>query len=150
MYLPSSTEGQLYRALVVWAEHWIQEGRYTSLQEAIAEFIPRLEEVSSLSPDRQLCRIEFEHMGVREFLSYVVPSNTLDSEQFRARCIDVMQVGELLSPALVTWYLCPGQREEDPGGGAGPGGGASHPHTAQPQVQVTVCWTRDTGHVAVT
>ena len=47
MYLPSSTEGQLYRALVVWAEHWIQEGRYTSLQEAIAEFIPRLVEVSS-------------------------------------------------------------------------------------------------------
>ena len=40
-HLPSSTEGQLYRALVVWAEHWIQEGRYTSLQEAIAEFIPR-------------------------------------------------------------------------------------------------------------
>ena len=101
MYLPSSTEGQLYRALVVWAEHWIQEGRYTSLQEAIAEFIPRLVEVTlpSLSPDRLLCRIEFEHMGVREFLSYVVPSNTLDSEQFRARCIDVMQVGELLSPA---------------------------------------------------
>ena len=94
MYLPSSTEGQLYRALVVWAEHWIQEGRYTSLQEAIAEFIPRLVEVSSLSPDRLLCRIEFEHMGVREFLSYVVPSNTLDSEQFRARCIDVMQVGD--------------------------------------------------------
>ena len=47
----------------------------------------------SLSSDRLLCRIEFEHMGVREFLSYVVPSNTLDSEQFRARCIDVMQVG---------------------------------------------------------
>ena len=96
--LPSSTEGQLYRALVVWAEHWIQEGRYTSLQEAIAEFIPRLEEVSSLSSDRQLCRIEFEHMGVREFLSYVVPSNTLDSEQFRARCIDVMQVGAAPAP----------------------------------------------------
>ena len=42
-------------------------------------------------------------MGVREFLSYVVPSNTLDSEQFRARCIDVMQVGELLSP--VSWLV---------------------------------------------
>ena len=27
---------------------------------------------------------------VREFLSYVVPSNTLSSEEFRARCIDVM------------------------------------------------------------
>ena len=43
-----STEGQLYRALVGWAEHWIGEGRYGSLQEAISEFIPR---------------IEFEHMG---------------------------------------------------------------------------------------
>lgn len=27
---------------------------------------------------------------VREFLSYVVPSNTLSSEEFKARCIDVM------------------------------------------------------------
>ena len=27
---------------------------------------------------------------VREFLDYVVPSNTLSSEEFRARCIDVM------------------------------------------------------------
>ena len=27
---------------------------------------------------------------VREFLSYVVPSNTLSSEEFRLRCIDVM------------------------------------------------------------
>ena len=43
-----STEGQLYKALVSWAEHWIGEGRYHSLQEAISEFIPR---------------IEFEHMG---------------------------------------------------------------------------------------
>ena len=43
-----STEGQLYKALVSWAEHWIGEGRYQSLQEAISEFIPR---------------IEFEHMG---------------------------------------------------------------------------------------
>ena len=46
-----STEGQLYKALVSWAEHWIAEGRYQSLQEAISEFIPR---------------IEFEHMGRRE------------------------------------------------------------------------------------
>ena len=30
-------------------------------------------------------------MGVGEFLNYVVPSNTLDSEQFRLRCLDVMQ-----------------------------------------------------------
>ena len=30
-------------------------------------------------------------MGVREFLSYVVPSNTLDHDEFRARCIDVME-----------------------------------------------------------
>ena len=30
-------------------------------------------------------------MGVREFLSYVVPSNTLDNDEFKARCIDVMQ-----------------------------------------------------------
>ena len=45
---PRSTEGQLYKALVCWAEHWISQGRYQSLQEAISEFIPR---------------IEFEHMG---------------------------------------------------------------------------------------
>ena len=44
----SSTEGQLYRALLVWAEHWIRAGKYQSLEEAIAEFIPE---------------IEFEHMG---------------------------------------------------------------------------------------
>ena len=43
-----STEGQLYKALVCWADHWIDQGRYQSLQEAISEFIPR---------------IEFEHMG---------------------------------------------------------------------------------------
>ena len=91
----SSTEGQLYRALLVWAEHWIRAGKYKSLEEAIEEFIPE---------------IEFEHMGyccpqctviiaelpficlirVREFLNYVVPSNTLSSEEFKARCIDVM------------------------------------------------------------
>ena len=75
-HLFSSTEGQLYKALLVWADHWIRAGRYPSLQEAIQEFIPK---------------IEFEHMGVREFLSYVVPSNTLDNDQFKARCIDVMQ-----------------------------------------------------------
>ena len=46
----SSTEGQLYRALLVWAEHWIRAGKYQSLEEAIAEFIPE---------------IEFEHMGYR-------------------------------------------------------------------------------------
>ena len=44
----SSTEGQLYRALLAWAEHWIRAGSYQSLEEAIAEFIPE---------------IEFEHMG---------------------------------------------------------------------------------------
>ena len=44
----SSTEGQLYRALLVWAEHWIRAGKYQSIEEAIAEFIPE---------------IEFEHMG---------------------------------------------------------------------------------------
>ena len=43
-----STEGQLYKALVSWADHWIGQGRYQSLQEAISEFIPR---------------IEFQHMG---------------------------------------------------------------------------------------
>ena len=86
-----STEGQLYRALVSWAEHWIGEGRYQSLQEAISEFIPR---------------IEFEHMGrssvvghsqsslflgVGEFLNVVVPSNSLTNDQFRLSCLDVMQ-----------------------------------------------------------
>ena len=102
--------------------------------------------MSSPSSDRLLCRIEFEHMGVREFLSYVVPSNTLDSEQFRARCIDVMQVGAAAVSCPLATVPCPGQREEDPGGGPGPGGGARHPDPAQPQVQVLVCWmvTRDT------
>ena len=51
-----STEGQLYKALVSWAEHWIAEGRYQSLQEAISEFIPR---------------IEFEHMGREQHQEYL-------------------------------------------------------------------------------
>ena len=37
----SVTEGQLYQALVCWADHWIKRGRYQTLQEAISEFIPR-------------------------------------------------------------------------------------------------------------
>ena len=32
----------------MWADHWISAGKYKSLEEAIAEFIPE---------------IEFEHMG---------------------------------------------------------------------------------------
>ena len=48
VFISSSTEGQLYRALLVWAEHWIKAGKYESLEEAISEFIPE---------------IEFEHMG---------------------------------------------------------------------------------------
>ena len=53
---PRSTEGQLYKALVCWAEHWISQGRYQSLQEAISEFIPK---------------IEFEHMGREQHQKYL-------------------------------------------------------------------------------
>ena len=63
-----ATEGQLYQAVVRWAEKRINHGDYSSLREAIEEFIPK---------------IEFEHMGVREFLNNVVPSNTLSTEEFR-------------------------------------------------------------------
>ena len=63
-------------------------------------------------------------MGVREFLSYVVPSNTLDSEQFRARCIDVMQVGAAVSWPLATVTRAQGsvRRTQEAGldQGAGP------------------------------
>ena len=37
-----------------------------------------------------IIRADIGVIRVREFLSYVVPSNTLSSEEFRARCIDVM------------------------------------------------------------
>ena len=63
-----ATEGQLYKAVVRWAQHRINYGDYGSLREAIEEFIPK---------------IEFEHMGVKEFLNNVVPSNTLSQEEFR-------------------------------------------------------------------
>ena len=63
-----ATEGQLYKAVVVWAEQRIQAGEYATIREAVEEFIPK---------------IEFEHMGVKEFLNNVVPSNTLSSEEFR-------------------------------------------------------------------
>ena len=63
-----ATEGQLYKAVVRWAENRINVGDYGSLREAIEEFIPK---------------IEFEHMGVKEFLNNVVPSNTLSTEEFR-------------------------------------------------------------------
>ena len=63
-----ATEGQLYKAVVRWAENRINVGDYGSLREAIVEFIPK---------------IEFEHMGVKEFLNNVVPSNTLSQEEFR-------------------------------------------------------------------
>ena len=35
-------------------------------------------------------RADIRLIRVREFLNYVVPSNTLSSEEFKARCIDVM------------------------------------------------------------
>ena len=31
----SSTEGQLYKALLVWADHWIKAGYYQSLQVSL-------------------------------------------------------------------------------------------------------------------
>ena len=37
-----------------------------------------------------IIRADIGLIRVREFLSYVVPSNTLSSEEFRSRCIDVM------------------------------------------------------------
>ena len=63
-------------------------------------------------------------MGVREFLSYVVPSNTLDSEQFRARCIDVMQVGAAAAScplATVTRAQGSVRRTQEAGLGQGAG-----------------------------
>ena len=62
-------------------------------------------------------------MGVREFLSYVVPSNTLDSEQFRARCIDVMQVGAAAasSPPLLCRAQGSVRRTQEAGLGQGAG-----------------------------
>ena len=37
-----------------------------------------------------IIRADIRLSRVREFLSYVVPNNTLSSEEFRSRCIDVM------------------------------------------------------------
>ena len=79
-----STEGQLYRALVSWADHWMCEGRYHSLQEAISEFIPRIEfEHMGRLGHQSYSLIVTLSLGVGEFLNVVVPSNSLTNDQFR-------------------------------------------------------------------
>ena len=72
----SATEGQLYQAVVDWAQERVNRGEFTSLREAMELFIPN---------------IEFEHMGVREFLTSVVPSDTLTPDEFRTKCIQVIR-----------------------------------------------------------